>query len=215
MNYKTNKWNNYDVVCEDNNERYLSSIEGVLDNCLFEYSRILAVRFDLRLPKSYRDDFLDRDLPEAYNEKNSIPRFIESIKAKIKHYLRVKNKKWQRNHSCTLRYVWCLEKSSSINIHYHFCIILNKDVIRTLGEYHHANSLAMITSAWASALSLDEYQINGLVHFPDNHSYIVDCKNSEFQNQYDNLFYRLSYLAKNKTKAYSRHYRSFGYSYKR
>lgn len=215
MNYKTNKWNSYDVVYEDNNESYLSSIETVLNNALYEYPRMLAVRFDLRLPKSYRDDFLDRDLPETYNTKKVISRFIDSLKAKIKHYLRIKNMEWKRNYSCTLRYVWCKEKSHSINSHYHFCVLLNKDVIRTLGEYHHNNSLAsMIRTAWVSALSLDEYQVKALIHFPENHSYIVNYKNCEYQTQYDNLFYRLSYLAKNKTKTYSHQYRSFGCSYK-
>ncbi|MCD9501978.1 inovirus Gp2 family protein [Photobacterium phosphoreum] len=214
MNYISKKrWNESKVVSEECNENYLTTIERVINDSLDDYPRILAVRFDLRLPESNQDDYLDRDLPDSFNRDKLIPKFIESLKSKIKYDLKRKNKKWDRNFKCKLRYVWCREKESSNNEHYHVMIIINKDVYRSIGEYHHNGSLSsMIVSAWESSLSLDYNQVKRLVYFPSNCAYVVNYRDSKYEEQYDDLFYRVSYLAKTRTKNINRYYRSFGCS---
>lgn len=214
MNYISKKrWNESKVVSEECNENYLTTIERVINDSLDDYPRILAVRFDLRLPETNQDDYLDRDLPDSFNRDKLIPKFIESLKSKIKYDLKRKNKKWDRKFKCQLRYVWCREKESSNNEHYHVMIIVNKDVYRSIGEYHHNGSLSsMIVSAWESSLSLDYNQVKRLVYFPSNCAYVVNYRDSKYEEQYDDLFYRVSYLAKTRTKNINRYYRSFGCS---
>ncbi|MEC6832291.1 inovirus Gp2 family protein [Photobacterium toruni] len=205
------KWNERSVLNENFDEGYLSSIEKVIDKSLNDYSRILAVRFDLRLPKGNSDDYID--IHDGFNRERLLSKFIDSLKSKVKFYVKRKNKEWRRNHRCQLRYVWCREKESSDNEHYHVMIIVNKDIYRMIGEYHHNGSLAsMIVSAWGSSLELDFDQVKRLVYFPKNHSYIIDYNSSEYINQYDCLFHRVSYLAKTRTKNINRYYRSFGCS---
>ncbi|WP_229624156.1 inovirus Gp2 family protein [Vibrio parahaemolyticus] len=191
----------------------MNSIEKVIDKSIDQYPRILAIRFDLRLPESYQDDYLDRDLPDGFNRDRLIPRFIDSLKSKIKYDVRRKNKKWKGNYKCDLHYVWCREQDKSDNEHYHVMIIVNKDVYRSIGEYHHDGSLAtMILSAWGSSLSLDYNQGKSLVYFPNNCAYVVNYRDSKYEEQYDDLFHRVSYLAKTRTKNINRYYRSFGCS---
>lgn len=204
------KWNERCVVAEECNNDYLDAIEKVINQAINKHPRILAVRFDLRLPESNQDDYLDRDLPDSFNRDNLISKFIESLISKIKYDLKRKNKKWDRNFKCQLRYVWCREKEISNNDHYHVMITVNKDVYRNIGEYHHEGSLAsMIVSAWESSLSLNYNQVKRLVHFPYNCAYVVNYRDSKYEEQYDDLFYRVSYLAKTRTKNINRYYRSF------
>ncbi len=52
MSYLIKKqWNKRSVVNEEFNNSYLNSIEKVIDKSIEQYPRILAIRFDLRLPK--------------------------------------------------------------------------------------------------------------------------------------------------------------------
>ncbi|WP_318459505.1 inovirus Gp2 family protein [Photobacterium leiognathi] len=214
MSYLIKKqWNKRSVVNEEFNNSYLNSIEKVIDKSIEQYPRMLAIRFDLRLPKVNYVDLLDRDLHDGFNRDRLMPRFIDSLKSKIKYDVRRKNKKWKVNHKCDLHYVWCREQDKSDNEHYHVMIIVNKDVYRSIGEYHHNGSLSsMIVSAWESSLRLDYNQGKRLVHFPSNCSYVVNYRDSKYEEQYGDLFHRVSYLAKTRTKNINRYYRSFGCS---
>lgn len=51
--------------------------------------------------------------------------------------------------------------------HYHVILLLNKDTWCSLGDFTVPSSLAtLIQLAWCSALHLEPWQGNGLVHFP-------------------------------------------------
>lgn len=51
--------------------------------------------------------------------------------------------------------------------HYHVILLLNKDTWCSLGDFSEPSSLAtMIQEAWCSALHLEPWQGDGLVHFP-------------------------------------------------
>lgn len=50
--------------------------------------------------------------------------------------------------------------------HYHVILLLNKDTWCSLGDFSEPSSLAtMIQQAWCSALHLESWQGDGLVHF--------------------------------------------------
>ncbi|QIR94354.1 inovirus Gp2 family protein [Vibrio alginolyticus] len=201
---------------EANNLRYLDRLRSVMNNALDEHPRTYAIRVDLRLP-TLGDifDCLSRDETVGYNrnQKNVIKRFTESLSAKIKAQGRRKRRDGKRLYPCTVRYAWAKERDTSVNDHYHIALFFNKDRYHRLGDYKRHGSLAsMIIEAWASALDCDYEDCVRLVHFPKQHGYYLVEKNEQFSQQYRDLFYRLSYLAKKRTKRYGEGSRCFGSS---
>lgn len=99
--------------------------------------------------------------------------------------------------------------------HYHAVLFLNKDLFRGIGHYRgEAQSLGgMIQDAWLSALDLREHdEYRSLVHFPKNATYVIDRYSPRYEELLASLVYRISYLAKEDTKVYSRRERSMGCS---
>lgn len=95
-----------------------------------------------------------------------ISRFFESLKAKIQAYQRHKRRANKRVRATTLRYFWCREFGKEKGRkHYHVILLLNKDTWCSL-DFTVPSSLAtLIKLAWCSALHLEPWQGNGLVHF--------------------------------------------------
>ncbi|MFH3546881.1 inovirus Gp2 family protein [Klebsiella aerogenes] len=197
------------------NAHYLGKIENVLQYALDEHPRTLAVRVDLRLSPSW----LLNDTLACYPnlQDDLISRFVCSVKAKVIHYRKRLVKEGKKAHACTPRYFWVKEIDSAEFPHYHLVMFFNKDLFRGLGRFDSEdhNLASMIRQAWLSALDLrgyDEYQ--SLVHFPKNGVYTLDRNAPDFVNNFNNLVFRLSYLAKDNTKLYSPNERSMGASQK-
>jgi len=197
------------------NEAYLNRMDKTIENALSEHSRTLAVRVDLHLPIFIFYDELDRDLPNNYhhNESNLISRFINSFKAKIKADFNRKYKQRNRVHHCSPRFIWCRERDTAINDHFHIVILLNKDTYHGLGYYGDNDNLSsMIIEAWKSALNYFGEEVERLIHFPKNPCYYIDKNHEDYHQQLEALFRRVSYLAKKRTKCYGEGKRSFGVS---
>jgi len=201
---------------EDNNTSYLDRLLSTMNNALGEHSRTYAIRVDLRLPNI--DDSLDclsRDEIVSYNRNRTslTKRFTESLNAKIKAQAQRKRREGKRVYPCSMRYVWAKERDTSINEHYHVVLFFNKDRFYKVGNYKSKGSLAsLIIEAWASALSCEFEDVFRLVYFPPNHGYYLNENSVQFSQQYHDLFYRISYLAKKRTKNYGEGYRCFGCS---
>lgn len=200
----------------DFNKRYLDRIVDTINYACDEHNRTYAVRIDLRLPQASKErDCLSRDEIINYggNRDKLMSRFIDSLKSKIKSRGHQNKKLGKRVHHSSVKYVWCRERDTSINEHYHVTLFFNKDRFYTLGDYKGVDSLSgIIIEAWSSALQLDFEFTKGLVHFPDNCNYYLLNDKPEFTQQYADLFYRMSYLAKNRTKYYGEGSRNFGCS---
>ncbi|WP_311899436.1 inovirus-type Gp2 protein, partial [Escherichia coli] len=87
-----------------------------------------------------------------------------------KHYhviLLLKRRANKRVRATTLRYFWCREFGKEKGRkHYHVILLLNKDTWCSPGDFTVPSSLAtLIKLAWCSALHLEPWQGNGLVHF--------------------------------------------------
>ncbi|WP_373203774.1 inovirus Gp2 family protein [Citrobacter amalonaticus] len=196
------------------NLHYLDKITDVIDKALGEYPRILAVRVDLHLsPNWFSNDMIT--CPVNLSE-NVMARFTRSLDAKIKHYQYRSGKEGKRVHPCTLRYLWVKEIHDAVFPHYHVVLFLNKDAFRGLGNSRDKQSLwTMIVSAWLSALGLSGYnEYSRLVHFPRHCVYMLDKNSFDYSTRHIELFSRLSYLAKERTKVYSPDKRSMGCSQK-
>lgn len=197
------------------NLNYLKRLDKVLQYALEEHARTLAVRIDLHLSPSW----LQTDTLTCHPnlQTDLLSRFACSVKAKISHYRKILKKEGQRAHLCTPRYFWVKEINTAHFPHYHLVIFFNNDLFRGLGRFDSDdNNLAnIIRQAWLSALGLKEYdEYRSLVHFPSNGVYTLDRNGPEFVKNLNDLVFRLSYLAKEDTKAYSPQERSMGSSQK-
>lgn len=200
---------------KENEEGYLEQLIETMNYSLEEYPRSYAIRVDLRLPSHGFLDDLTRDEAVSYSIRRTklMSRFKESLSEKIKAQGMRRKKMGKRAAPCKVRYAWAREQDTSMHEHYHLVLLFNKDRFFTIGRYKQRDSLAsLITGAWTSALGCSEEEALGLVHFPINHSYYIEKNSEHFVEQYSDLFYRISYLAKKRTKRYGEGHRCFGCS---
>ncbi|HBI8538603.1 TPA: inovirus Gp2 family protein, partial [Escherichia coli] len=144
------------------NDYWLSRFESILNSALVQHRAVSLIRVDLRFPEYMPVTIMDPDPDSAV-----ISRFFASLKAKIQAYQRKKRWANQRVHATSLRYFWCREFGKMYGRkHYHVILLLNKDTWCSLGDFSEPSSLAtMIQEAWCSALHLEPWQGDGLVHF--------------------------------------------------
>lgn len=200
------------------NELYIRRSVETINRALTVNPRTMAIRIDLRLPEVIENHFDFDAPPEFYNiDLGMITRFFSSLQSQIKHDLDRKRNRGIRVHDCDVRYVWVMEFSKKKNkLHYHVLLLLNNDTYFSLGDcrdiYPQNNLISKIRKAWASALNGSYESCMYLVHVPDNPIVHLDCNSSSFGFYYDELIYRVSYMAKDKSKHYCKEYRSFGCS---
>ncbi|WP_373225149.1 inovirus Gp2 family protein [Enterobacter cloacae complex sp. ESBL7] len=186
------------------NADYQKAFYDVIRNATEEFPRTVALRVDLRFPRRYQ-----------YGDSNKeVTRFIESLKAKLLVDCQRKNRRWKRNRSNRLRYVWVREVGErNRRKHYHVLLLLNKDFYRGAGRYNADDSLyALIQQAWCSALGLDADKYSGLANMAHGGCYYLNRKSPNYMQQLTDLLKRMDYLAKNHTKCYGDGYRSIGMS---
>jgi len=199
----------YQTLARDNQPLvipYLDAIEKVMLAACAEHKRTFAVRIDLRLPA--HSNTIDLDCNKV------IKRFIASLEAQIKADTNRKTREGRTPHPCNVRYIWAREQSTAHHQHYHLVLFFNKDRYHCTGKINAEsdNLFTRIVKAWASALSLPVDETMQLVHLPQNAHYYLDANNPNFIQDFDALFYRLSYLAKLNTKQYGSGQRCFGSS---
>lgn len=196
------------------NVAYLSRIAQVLCNALQEHQQTTVIRVDLHLPED--GDVGDSITSDADLSQGLLSRFIDSLKAQIVAYLNQKAREGKRTHRCSVRYIWVLEQPELWGKkHYHIALFVNTNTFNTLGSYDEQGKglASMILNAWLSAMDKrgwSEYLT--LVHFPDNPLAFLERNKPDFRDKLDALTFRLSYMAKHRTKRYSSTERSFGCS---
>ncbi|HAM2440876.1 inovirus Gp2 family protein [Escherichia coli] len=144
------------------NAYWLSRFESILNSALTQHRAISLIRVDLRFPEYMPVTIMDPDPDSAV-----ISRFFASLKAKIQAYQRHKRRAGKRVHATSLRYFWCREFGEEKGRkHYHVILLLNKDTWCSLGDFTVSSSLAtLIQEAWCSALRIEPWLGDGLVHF--------------------------------------------------
>ncbi|QIP57516.1 inovirus Gp2 family protein [Hafnia alvei] len=195
------------------NERYIDKLRGVINIALATHTRTMAIIMLLRFP-DYND--CDDSIANTPDMSSGVfSRFIESLDAKITAYQRRLQSRGQRIYTCKLTYAWVREYGAEGKPHYHAVLFVNKDTFCSLGDFTRRsdNLGSFIEEAWSSALKTqDTPEYRTLVHFPDNPLYYLNgnADNFEAASAYESLSFRLSYLAKERSKIYSREQRSFG-----
>lgn len=188
-------------------EQYLERLYTVSQQTLYQYPRVFAFRFDLRLPASLEL------YPNEYRNQ-LFKKFMNAFKAKIKHNRYMASQKNKYAHDSTVRYVWARETGQHGKPHYHVACFLNYDAFCALGKYEAGrdNIFNRLQEAWASALGLPVSHAAGLVEIPLNASYKLLRNNLNEVNGLDEFFYRASYLCKAATKTYGNGQHGFGAS---
>lgn len=185
---------------------YLKSMEGLFEKAFREYGRLLVVRFDLHYP----------NLPNIFTQSSDITDFFKKLDYQFSAERLKRIKRSGRAHSCTTRGFWCIEQATSHNPHYHVALVLNDAFFGRLGKYKGSDkSLAhFIQLSWARVLGIELADLTGLVDFADNGTYRLRRANGIGSEEFQDMFYRVSYLAKLNTKHYGDHKKSFGASRK-
>lgn len=120
-----------------------------------------------------------------------------------------------------LRYVWVREWGCANQPHYHVALLLNRDAYFSLGDYGRLSDPASdydemlsgrICKAWGVALDIPWRQAQSGVHFPKRPVAALQSHHQRFGEQFVNVFYRLSYFAKQESKRYGDRQRNFGMS---
>jgi hypothetical protein len=183
---------------------YLEMLYHTTQRALEEHARVFAVRFDLRLPDG-------KPLPEDAFTNRVIQRFIDSLKAKIKHARERSKQVHGSAHNTSVHYAWAREFGQTGKPHHHFVLLLNNDAYCTLGNFNLSsdNMYSRLHGAWASALGLSLVESYGLVHIPPNPQYKLDRVNAV---EIAKFFERASYLCKAATKVFGDGNHAFGCS---
>lgn len=196
------------------NVAYLPRIAQVLCNALQEHPRTTVIRVDLHLPDC--GDVGDSIASEADLSQGLMSRFIDSLKAQLVAYRHQKVREGKRCHRSSVRYAWVLEwPEPDGKKHYHLALLVNTDTFNALGSYDEQGKglASLIQNAWLSAMRVRDWsEYLTLVHFADNPLAYLDLSNPDFRKKLDALTFRLSYMAKQRTKRYSSNERSFGCS---
>ncbi|MFW1558572.1 inovirus Gp2 family protein [Vibrio parahaemolyticus] len=193
------------LSCNSNNgpldDNYLASIKRTFDYALSQYSRTRLMRFDLHYPDGY---------PVNEITGKQITKFQESFKAIMCAYIKRK----KHNRHSKPRFIWCREIVTSEYPHYHVAVLLNGDVFQGIGPYDDLTGeyvSGMVAKAWASAIGLSVEQASSAIFFPNNGTYEINKRRDTetFYNQYNQAFYRVSYLAKLESKLFGNRGRNF------
>jgi hypothetical protein len=170
-------------------------------NCtLNAYTRVLALRVDLRLP----------DTPAA-TDAAVISRFTDALKSRIDAYFALQRREGKRIWPTTLRFIWAREFGEiKGKKHYHVILLLNRDTWCGPGDYKDPDSLAgMIKQAWCSALKVDAKAHAVLARFPASPaSWLTRGEDVPLQQ----ALLQAAYLAKLETKVTGDGERNFGCS---
>jgi len=202
----------------------------VINDALEDHPRTLAIRVDLRVPRGVSH------LPD-----DAISHFMDAFKDKIKQDRRRAAREQRYSKPCKVRYIWVRERGRSRHDHFHVLLLLNHDAYPSLGIFNskRLNIAKRIKESWALALGIDIADLRGGVFFPDNAEYMIDASQepdyrlcrlveselwylmdhdersaalADFNNCYEGLFYRVSYLCKANTKVFGRGLNSFNCS---
>ncbi|XNJ75177.1 inovirus-type Gp2 protein [Vibrio cyclitrophicus] len=193
-------------------EPYLIRSKELLDYVTSEHNRVLSFSLILRFPQDFKQD----------RGVSYISKFIRIFQRKVDSTLEERKKRKARVYHMKkgnkVFNIWCRERNSSNNDHYHMFILLSYENFRTLGHYSTSlepkKSLAiLVQEAWSDTLGISYCDMKGLVQFPskNNHFRVVQNR-PDTKSNYDNLLSRIYYLAKRETKNFGEGIRSFGCS---
>jgi hypothetical protein len=183
---------------------YLEKLSCTIMRSTKTYSKVFAVRVDLRFPQYYAP----YDAETFSNEY--LHHFIRALRCRLQHYKAGKQQAGQRVHNLKFEYVWAREYGpSSDRPHFHLLLLFNGNAFNSLGHFsnNHESLYNRIGESWGESLGIHVAEGCKFCHFPEIGQYLIDSKNFD---QVAQLFHRASYLAKVETKNFHDGFHVFG-----
>ncbi len=189
------------IVDAEQVKEYLDRLLYVINNATQDFTRVFAVRVDLRCAGPTGDIISGNQVME---------RFKKALDSRLDSYQKRRVSQGKRVYRSVVRMVWAREQDESLVPHFHVLLLLNRELFHSLGEYHSASGslMTMIRDAWYSALDIQLYLAPGLVYIPANAEYYLN--RSDHYAQLPDLFFRASYLCKVDTKCFGQGHQNFG-----
>lgn len=182
---------------------YLEGIERVLTEALGQSPKLCAAHLTVRLPSDF-----DGDHSEVFS------RFFRTLELETNELCLMKYRhRPHQYHQTVIRYVWF--KACESTSQYHLVLLLDRRLYHCLGRSGDGRSryLSRVRKAWDRAVEKDHgRRCSGLAYSPSDDVYELLKGGESFPLQLDEVFYRISRLAKPTTKHDDNRSTSFGCS---
>ncbi|MDC5722177.1 inovirus Gp2 family protein [Vibrio europaeus] len=170
---------------------YLEGIERVLTEALCQYPKLCVAHFTVRLPSDF-----DGDHSEVFS------RFFRTLESETNELCLMKyRRRPHQYHQTVIRYVW--SKACKSTSQYDFVLLFDKRLYLCLGKSRCGRSryLSRVRKAWDRAIEAEHGRsCLGLAYSPSDDVYELLKGDEAFPLQLNELFYRVSRLAKPNTK---------------
>ena len=166
---------------------YLEDIDRVLTEAINQYPKLCVAHFNVRLPSDF-----DGNHSEVFR------RFFRTLKLETNELCLMKyRRRPQQYHQTVIRHVWF--KACESTSQYHLVLFFDKRLYLCLGKSGDGRSryLSRIRKAWDRAVEEDHgRRCSGLAYSPSDDVYELLKGDEAFPLQLNELFYRISRLAK-------------------
>ena len=166
---------------------YLEGIDRVLAEALGQYPKLCVAHFTVRLPSDF-----DGDHSEVFS------RFFRTLELETNELCLMRyRRKPHRYHQTVIRHVWF--KACESTSLYHLVLFFDKRLYLCLGKRGEGRSryLSRVRKAWDRAVEeVHGRRFSGLAYSPSDDVYELLKGDEAFPLQLNELFYRLSRLAK-------------------
>lgn len=183
---------------------YLADIDQVLTEALNQYPRLFAVHLNFNLPSHFRGDYL-----------TVFTHFFHTFESETNELCKDKyTGRTYRYQQTVIRYIWA--KASESTSQYHLVLLLDRRLYHCLGRSGDGRSryLSRVRKAWDRAVEKDHgRRCSGLAYSPSDDVYELLKGGESFPLQLNEVFYRISRLAKPTTKHDDNRSTSFGCSH--
>ncbi|OAJ96110.1 inovirus Gp2 family protein [Vibrio bivalvicida] len=183
---------------------YLEDIDRVLTEALGQYPKLCVAHFNVRLPSDF-----DGNHFEVFS------RFFRTLELETNELCLMKyRRRPHQYHQTVIRHVWF--KACESTSQYHIVLFFDKRLYLCLGKRGEGRSryLSRVRKAWDRAVETDYgRRCSGLAYSPSDDVYELLKGDEAFPLQLNELFYRISRLAKPNTKHADNRSMNFGCSH--
>ncbi|TCN79023.1 uncharacterized protein DUF3296 [Vibrio crassostreae] len=183
---------------------YLVGIDRVLTEALGQYPKLCVAHFNVRLPSDF-----DGNHSEVFS------RFFSTLTLETNELCLMKyRRRPHQYHQTVIRHVWF--KACESTSQYHLVLLLDRRLYHCLGRSGDGRSryLSRVRKAWDRAVEKDHgRRCSGLAYSPSDDVYELLKGGESFPLQLNEVFYRISRLAKPTTKHDDNRSTSFGCSH--
>ncbi|MEF1254454.1 inovirus Gp2 family protein [Vibrio sp. M260112] len=185
---------------------YLKEIDRVLTEALNQYPRIFAVHINLNLPSDFGGDYL-----------TVFVHFFRILESETNELCKDKyTGRTYRYQQTVIRYIWA-KANESTSKHHHLILLFDRDLFQNLGTGREGWGRFLykkVRKTWDRGVEANYSQpCSGLAYSPADDVYELLKGDEAFPLQLNEVFYRISRLAKPIANRNDHYSKSFGCSH--